>query len=311
MNILVVGAGSKIASTLIPMLVDETTAHLHLATSAVIGTEHPRITGHCIDVTDREQIRNLVLQTMPNTVVNLAAFTGVDACESERALAWRLNVSLVEYLARSCRAADAHLVHVSTDYVFDGLRGPYAETDTVGPLSYYGKTKLAGENILAASGLDWTIIRTNVVYGTLADKPDFLTWVLQQFDAGNPVPAVTDQYSNPTFVDDVCETILRVVQRRRMGIYHTGGTEYCSRYEFVQHIANTFLVPQTMVTPVTTAELHQAARRPQRGGLIALKAEADLGVRMSSVEQGLVSFRHKLFQRTKPSEVSRRGLLGT
>jgi dTDP-4-dehydrorhamnose reductase len=248
---------------------------------------------------------------MPNAVVNLAAYTDVDGCETDRALAWRMNVTLVEHLARACRSVDAHLVHISTDYVFDGTRGPYAETDTVGPISYYGKSKLAGENALASSGIDWTVIRTNVVYGTLSDRPDFLSWVLQQFDAGKPVKAVTDQYSNPTFCDDLCETILEAIQRRRTGLYHTGGTDYLSRYEFVSTVATIFHVAHELVIPVTTADLNQVARRPMRGGLITLKATADLGVRMTSVEHGVVAFRHRLLQKTKPPQGLMRGLHGT
>jgi len=311
MNILVIGAGSRTASVLVPMLLDETTAHVHLASSATIATEHERITAHQLDITRREDLHNLVLRAMPNAVVNLAAYTDVDGCEQDRALAWRMNVTLVEHLARACRTADAHLVHLSTDYVFDGSRGPYAETDTVGPISYYGKSKLAGENALATSGIDWTVVRTNVLYGSLADKPDFLTWVLQQFDARREVRAVTDQYSNPTFCDDLCETIVEIIQRRRTGIFHTGGTDYVSRYEFVTKVAELFHVPTSLVVPITTAELHQTARRPARGGLITLKTTTSLGVNMTPIEHGLVAFRFRFMQKTKPSQGLMRGLQGT
>ncbi len=311
MNILVIGAGSRTASVLVPMLLDETTASIHLASSARIASDHERITSHQLDVTRREDLHNLVLSVMPNAVVNLVAYTDVDGCEQDRALAWRINVTLVEHLARACRSADAQLIHVSTDYVFDGSRGPYAETDTVGPVSYYGKSKLAGENALATSGIDWSVVRTNVVYGTMADKPDFLAWVLQRFDAREPVKAVTDQYSNPTFCDDLCETIIELINRRRTGIYHTGGTDYLSRYEFVTRVADLFHVPTSLVVPVTTADLNQTARRPIRGGLITLKTSSELGVRMTSVEHGLVAFRYRLLQKTKPPQGLMRGLQGT
>jgi dTDP-4-dehydrorhamnose reductase len=296
MNILVVGAGSKTASIVVPMLVEEMGASLTLLTSQSIHVEGPGAVVHMLDINDRVALKNIIMSTLPEVIINLAAMTNVDACERERALCWQLNVTLVEHLARYARLVDAHLIHVSTDYVFDGHKGPYAEGDAVAPISYYGKSKLAGENALAAAGIDWTVFRTNVVYGAPSQSMDFVRFMLSRFDSGEPFKAVTDQFSNPTYVDDLAECIMKAAQRRRTGMYHVGGADYCSRYEMALTAARVFKSPTDLIIPVTTEELAQDAKRPLRGGLVPLKSETEFRMRMTALEAGLVAFRHRIFQ---------------
>lgn len=291
----IIGAGSTTAAALVPMLLEETDAELHLVSGKPLDIEHPRVTMDVIDITDRTTLKKVVMPKMPTAIVNAAAMTNVDACESDKRLAWTLNVTLVENLIRVARVSDAHLIHFSTDYVFDGEKGPYTESDIPSPISYYGKSKLAGENALAIAGIDSTVIRTNVVYGPYGQRPDFVRWVLEAFDEQRPIKVVTDQYSNPTYVDDLAEAVVRVIERKRTGLYHVGGADYLSRYEFAVKIAELFKVDPSLVEPITTESLKQAARRPRRGGLVTLKAESDLRMKFRGIESGLVSYRHALF----------------
>lgn len=296
MTITIIGAGSTTAGALIPMLLEETDAELHLVSGRTIEIEHPRLSVDTIDITDRAELKRVVMPKMPKAIINAAAMTNVDACETDKRLAWTLNVTLVENLIRVARVADAHLVHFSTDYVFDGEKGPYTETDIPSPVNYYGKSKLAGENALAIAGIESTVIRTNVVYGPTGPRPDFVRWVLQALDERRPIKVVTDQYSNPTYVDDLAEAVIRIIERKRTGLYHVGGADYLSRYEFAVRIAEVFKVdPSTLIEPITTHELQQPARRPMRGGVVTLKAESDLRMKFRGVESGLVSYRHALF----------------
>ena len=297
MNILVLGAGSRTAASLMPMLIDETDDTLTVVSRQAVLSSSPRVTSIEADITDRATLREIMMSTLPQAVVNLAAMTHVDRCETDRHECWLLNVTLVENIARFCRATDAHLVHLSTDYIFDGSRGPYTETDTPNPISYYGKSKLAGENIVSSAGIDATIVRTNVVYGPSPNHPDFVRYVLQSIDQQQPVNAADDQYSNPTYVDDIAEAIMRIIEKRRLGVYNVAGRDYLSRYEFACKIAETFKLPTDLINAVSTDSLALPARRPLRGGLVPLKAEADLGMEMSGVIPGLVTLRHKLFQR--------------
>jgi len=297
MKITIIGAGSTTAAALIPMLLDETDAQLQLVSSNPTTTVNPRVVADVVDIADRSALKDAVMRFMPEVIVNAAAMTNVDACEMERQLAWTLNVTVVEHLVRIARATDAHLVHLSTDYVFDGEAGPYTEEDLPAPINYYGKSKLAGENAITTAGIDHAILRTNVVYGPPSGRPDFVQWVIKALDTSRPITVVTDQFSNPTYVDDLAMAIIRVVERKRTGLYHIGGADYLSRYDFARRIATFFKVSTDLIRPITTAELQQAAKRPLKGGLVSLKAQAMLGLRFRGVESGLVSVRHAMFQR--------------
>jgi len=239
------------------------------------------------------------MQNIPQVIVNTAAFTNVDDCETDRSMAWQVNVTLVETLARLARVTDAHLVHFSTDYVFDGAKGPYTEVDIPSPINYYGKTKLAGENACLSSGADATVVRTNVVYGPGTSRIDFVHWVLMNIESKTEMRIVTDQISNPTYVDDLAEAVTRIIMRKRTGLYHVGGSDYVSRFDFAKRIADFFKLDSSMMTPITTAELHQPARRPLRGGLVSIKAESDLRMKVRGIDSGLVSLRHALFSGVK------------
>ncbi len=297
--IVIVGAGSTTASSLVPMMLQESSAPLHLITGSDLQLDHENVRVTRVDVTKRSELKNAILSQLPSTIINLAGHTNVDACESEKRLAWKLNVSLLENLIRIARSADAHILHVSTDYVFDGEKGPYDESDIPSPINYYGKSKLAGENALAASGVDYTIVRTNVVYSPNPSRPDFVHFVLNSFEKGLGIRAATDQFGNPTYVDDLAEAIMLLATRRLTGLYHVGGSEYVSRYEFARQIARTFRLDEAMISPVLSADLQQAARRPLRAGLVSLKAESQLRTRFRGVESGLISYRHSLFAKAK------------
>ena len=137
------------------------------------------------DITKRENIKDIVLDFYPDYIINAAAFTNVDLCETEREKAWKINVKGVEYLAEASRVIDAHLIQISTDYVFDGTKGPYDERAKPNPLGYYGQNKLASENVLKISGAYYTILRTNVLYGIADSRPDFVRWVVNSIKEGS------------------------------------------------------------------------------------------------------------------------------
>jgi dTDP-4-dehydrorhamnose reductase len=298
-TITIVGAGSRLAYALIPALLQETDARLHLVSSAPTVHGGDRILTTVLDVTDKAALKSAVMAAMPRVIINCAAFTNVDACETDRQKAWAINVTLPETLTRLARILEAHIVHVSTDYVFDGTKGPYVESALPQPINYYGKSKLAGENVCLSGNTSATIVRTTVLYGFNPYRPDFVRWVLDALESKTPIRVVNDQYSNPTLVDDLADAITRIVLRRRTGLYHVGGADYLDRYTFAVRIAEFFKADPSVITPVSTDELKQAARRPLRGGLVSLKAETDLGMTMSSIAAGLSTIRHRMFAAPK------------
>jgi dTDP-4-dehydrorhamnose reductase len=248
-----------------------------------------------LDITHRNSAMKLVDDFLPEVIINTAAITNVDLCETERALAWKVNVVGVENLVHAARMVGAKIIHFSTDYVFDGKSGPYAENDRVNPMSYYGRTKLASENVLRTSEIPHTIIRTMILYGIgKLIKDNFALWLVNNLKENKQVRVVDDQIGNPTLVDDLAYAVLKVVEFDKNGLYHIAGNDLASRYDFAIALAKKFKFDKNLIIPIKTAILKQPAPRPMKSGFIILKAETELSIKMSGVEQGLTIFQNQL-----------------
>lgn len=230
-----------------------------------------------LDIGNKKDVKKLILNFYPDYVINLAAYTNVDKCETEKELCWNTNVNALEYLAKYCVPTNSQLIHISSDYVFDGEDGPYSEQDLPNPISYYGRSKLAGENIIKRFNIPTTIIRTNVLFGaTKYGRPDFVKWVVDSLESKKEIRIVTDQINNPTFIDDLSFVIKKVCDKSKTGLYHVGGSELLDRFAFTKKITEYFNLDFSLVKPILTKELNQPAPRPLKSGLINLKAETEL-----------------------------------
>jgi len=248
-----------------------------------------------IDLTHRQDVRKVVDEFEPDVIIHTAAVTDVDLCEKERGLAWQVNVGAVENLAYAAKIVGAKMIHLSTDYVFDGKSGPYSEADRPNPISYYGRTKLASENLLLTSGVQSTIIRTMVLYGLgINVKSNFALWVHNNLKDGKTIRVVDDQFGNPTFADDLAYAILKIIELERTGIYHIAGADIVSRYDFALSLADVFKFNKKLITPVKSSIFKQPAPRPLKSGLIILKAQTELDVKMSGTEYGLTIFKNQI-----------------
>ncbi len=294
-DIMIVGAGGKVAAACIHLFLQETDWNLALLSAREIAqaSDYPdRAQVIQCGATEVNDVRQIALKVRPRIIINAAAMTNVDGCESDKQLANTLNVKAVENLARVCKVIDAHLIHFSTDYIFNGQKGPYAEADLPDPINYYGKTKLGGENAILSSSISSTIIRTNIVYGKAPGvKTDFVTWVREKCIAGERITIADDQFGNPTACDDLALAVMRVIEKGRRGIYHVAGADYLDRYDFAKRIAAFFSLSDENIVPVKTTELSLAAKRPLRAGLITLKAETELGIKPTSIAHGLEVYR--------------------
>jgi len=166
-----------------------------------------------LDTTQKPNVRKIIEEFEPEVIINTAAMTNVDLCETERKAAWQSNVNTVENLVFAAKLVGARLVHLSTDYIFDGKNGPYHEQDRANPACYYGRTKLASENIVQTSGIPFTIVRTMVLYGIgYRVKLNFALWLLKNLSDEKAVRVVDDQFSNPTLADDLAYAILKTIE---------------------------------------------------------------------------------------------------
>lgn len=284
-RILIIGSNGMLGQSVVSLLSQFETYELHLA-SFEDKSFFEDYSYTKIDIGNKKEVKKLLLDFYPDFVINLAAYTNVDKSETEKELCWKINVNAIEYLAKYCVPANSHLIHISSDYVFDGEDGPYSESDLPNPLGYYGRSKLAGENIIKRFNIPHTIIRTNVLFGTTKfGRPDFVKWVKNSLENENRIRIVTDQINNPTYLDDLARAIKSVCELEKTGIYNIGGAEILDRFEFTRKISDFFNLDFSLVDPILTKELNQPALRPLKSGLINLKAETELNYKPRSLEE--------------------------
>jgi dTDP-4-dehydrorhamnose reductase len=248
-----------------------------------------------LDISNRSDVKSLISSFRPDVVLNAAAMTNVDLCERDRESAWKMNVTGVEHLVEICRRINAKLIHVSTDYVFDGKLGNYKEEDRANPVNYYGKTKLAGENVIISSGIDYAILRTILVYGIGVNvKNNFALWVINSLNDGKQIRCVDDQISNPTHVHDLAMAMKNVMERGSKGMFHISGPETVSRYDFAVKAAEIFGYDKSLISRVKTADIEQRAVRPMNTSFILDKAKIQLHYAPMNITQGLMMIQQDL-----------------
>jgi dTDP-4-dehydrorhamnose reductase len=248
-----------------------------------------------LDITQRSDVKSLISSFQPDVILNAAAATNVDWCESNREDAWKINVTAVENLAEGARKVGAKLIHVSTDYVFDGKNGPYDEQAKLNPLSYYGKTKLASENSVQSAGINYSIVRTVVLYGLgIGVKANFVLWVVKSLREGKRIRIVDDQYANPTYVCDLASAMIKLAETNHNGIFHICGSDWINRHEFTVKIAEIYGLDTSLIDRIKTADLKQPAPRPLQSGFITLKAQTQLGMKFLSATEGLKVMKQEL-----------------
>jgi len=230
------------------------------------------------DISDRKAADDVFRHVKPEVVVHSAAMTDVDRCESEKALAWRINVEGTFNIVENCRRHDVFLVYISTDYVFDGEKGEYRESDTPNPVNYYGLTKLKGEESVKEQLETYCIARGSVVYGAIpaSGKVNFALWLLERLKKGEKTSVVTDQWNSPTLNTSLARMVCEVVEKRLKGVFHLAGASRLSRYEFARNLVEVFNLETDLVTPVESAKISWVAKRPRDSSLNVDKALAML-----------------------------------
>lgn len=247
---------------------------------------------YACDLTQRIAVDEMINNIKPDCIINCAAYTNVDGAEEERDLCWFVNVVAVENLVQAARRARADIYHISTDYIFNGSQGPYKEEDTPNPLGFYGQSKLAAEQVLKGSPLNYSIIRTMVLYGLSENnRPHFVRWLIDRLSKKQPVHIVTDQYGNTTLNDDLALAIWQLVRTSFHGVLHVAGRDIISRYDFALAIADVFGLDPQYINAITTDDLKQTAPRPLNSGLNVDKAINALGLQMSTVREGLQKYK--------------------
>jgi len=238
-----------------------------------------------LDIRNQVALKEIINTTAPDILINLAAMTNVDACELNPKLAGEINVAGLEHI---CDSFKGKIIHLSTDYVFDGTSGPYKEDDPLNPISIYGKTKLASEYILLEKDIKNLVIRGNVLYDYCPHtSASFLNWVVSSLKGNQEIKVVEDQFNNPTWTRSMSDIIKLSIENDLEGIIHWGDSEQISRFEFAKLIAKKFSLNESLIKPVKTSELNQPARRPLQSGLSTEKLVNMLNIIPPSIDDCL------------------------
>ena len=249
-----------------------------------------------LDITNNDAVAQLIASEKPQVVINTAAMTNVDLCEDEKKACDALNVEAVRYLADSCAMIDAHLIQISTDFIFDGEDGPYTEEDEPNPLSYYGLSKLKSEEVLQAHNVKWTILRTIIVFGVgeKLSKGNIVLWAKGALAKGDPLNIIDDQFRAPTLAEDLADACILAAKKKAFGVFNASGKDIMSIYEIVERIAKHYGNTTENLNRISTATLNQTAGRPPRTGFILDKSKKVLGYNPHSFEECLIIINKQL-----------------
>jgi len=246
-----------------------------------------------IDITDEENLKETLLEIQPDFIINTAAMTQVDHCEGDKEACDLLNVTVVKWLSEISNQINAHLIHLSTDFIFDGIKGNYKETDTPNPLSYYGVSKLKSEKVLIDSKISYTILRTILVFGKVYDmsRSNIVLWVKSMLEQGKEITIVDDQYRTPTYVEDLALACKISMDKKATGIYNISSNELLSVYKIAQQIADAFHLDKNLIKPISTENLNQTAPRPAKTGFDLSKTNKVLEFYPKSFKEDLQRFK--------------------
>jgi dTDP-4-dehydrorhamnose reductase len=290
-KVLVIGASGLLGTKLAQLALD-----LGHSVQSAYGEHKPQF-GEAIhlDITSDTGVLKCISRAEPDVVFNAASITDVDLCEEHPELAMRVNGQAVGIVARACSETGAFLVHISTDYVFDGQQGHYTEDDTKVPINVYGKSKLLGEKELQTNISDYLIARTSVLYGWgRTYRPNFATWIISKLGAGERVRVVTGQYSSPTFNTQLARMLLEAAERNLVGTIHMAAATRINRFEFALKMSKVFALDSELLTPSAPESLNWKAERPWDSSLDVSKASRILRNKPSLIDEALEEFRKEM-----------------
>lgn len=287
MKILITGCKGQLGSELIHILQNGTCELQAIPReykhAEVIGTDYEDL-----DITNLELIRKYIDKIRPNIVINSAAYTNVDGCESNQDLAFKVNSLGPRNLSIACEQVNAKFIHISTDYVFEGNGSiPYREYDITNPVSVYGKTKLLGENYVREFCSKYFIVRTAWLYGYNGNN--FVKTIIKVAKEKGRLEVVDDQRGNPTNAEDLAFHILKLALTDEYGVYHCTGIGECTWYDFAKAIVEYAKIDCT-VSPITSDKINRVAKRPAFSSLDNMMLRCTIGNKMRVWEEALKVF---------------------
>ncbi|MEQ8237671.1 MAG: NAD(P)-dependent oxidoreductase [Cyclobacteriaceae bacterium] len=298
MKILVTGANGLLGQKLVGLLSSNTENEI-IATGKGIQRIPPGGFSYLdVDLTNKNDVDQLITQTKPDSIIHCAAMTQVDICETNRDACWEINVAATAHLLKAAEPTNAYFQYISTDFIFNGENGPYAEEDTTNPVNYYGESKLEAERLVLASSLSTSIIRTVLVYGVGYDlsRSNLVLWVKKSLESGKAIKVVNDQVRTPTLVEDLAIGCQKVLEIQATGVFHISGAQTFTPYEIALEVADFFHLDKKLITPVTASTFKEVGKRPPKTGFVIEKAKKMIGFAPKDLKQGLAIISNQLGQ---------------
>jgi len=252
-----------------------------------------------MDLLNQEQLNEVIEKTKPSAIIHLAAQTNVDLCETQKELALKMNADATKTIAKQAAKIKAFFVYVSTDYVFDGIKGLKKEEEKTNPVDYYGETKLQGENAVRSFASAWCIARTSTPYGMHKSKTSFPVWVAKNILEKNKINVVVDQFTSPTYVPNLSRMLIEVATRQITGLIHLAGATRISRYDMAKMVADKLNLDESFLGAAHMSDMKWTAKRPMDSSLDVSKAASILNEKPYTVEEGLDQFVKEFEVRSK------------
>jgi dTDP-4-dehydrorhamnose reductase len=290
MRVLVTGSGGLLGHKLTALLATETGVQLTATARRPLASLPNGVGFHRMDITRPEEIAKVFSTVRPEVVINTAAMTQVDDCELNRKECWAQNVTSASNIIKACEYHNAHLIHVSTDFIFDGTHGPLTEDEVPAPVNYYGESKLAGERLVMRATCAWTILRTVLVYGVTPDmsRSNIVLWVKKSLEEKKPIKVVSDQWRTPTLAEDLAMGCWLAAKTKKTGVFNISGKDMMTPYDIANRTADYFKLDKSLITETDSTQFTQPAKRPMKTGFVIEKARRELGYEPRSFEEGLV-----------------------
>ncbi|HVD97450.1 MAG TPA: SDR family oxidoreductase [Cytophagaceae bacterium] len=242
-----------------------------------------------LDITKQADVERVLGNIKPDFIIHTAAMTNVDQCESEREGCTLLNVTATEYLVKAAEKINSFFIHLSTDFIFDGTKGPLTEEDVPNPISYYGQSKLDAEKIIMACKTRWAIARTVLVYGIVKDmsRTNIVLWVKKSLEDKKTINVVDDQWRTPTLAEDLAMGCFLIMEKQATGVFNISGKDMLTPYEMAQQTADFFKLDKSYINKADSSTFTQPAKRPPRTGFVIEKAKSILGYQPHSFVEGI------------------------
>lgn len=291
MRVLIIGVSGFIGSYLFGAMSKE---------HEVTGTSAHNTGFRNLDISKFSKTSEFLKENNPDAICLPAGITNLDYIEKFPSISRKINVLGTENIADYCRSSGCRLIFYSSDAIFDGKNGPYDEDDAANPISMYGKQKLEAENIVKKLG-NFAIIRTSSVYGWDKKKLNFVSRLIDNLENKKKIKAPTDQFYTPTYVADLVNATIKLMDKKFNGIYNIAGPDFMSRHEIALNVCRLFGFKKELVIPVESSELNQAAKRPKFGGLSNKKALKELRIKLCGLREGLkdMKARRKAYELAK------------